>query len=197
MNFRLLPIFGFLFLAGCNVIPPPQADATRTYVLAAPAAPAAGATAPGALRIGLRSVDLAGYLRTDDLVVRRGPNELSLNDYARWGEPLDAGIARVLRARLLADPSVASVEGPRPEPTDPRDYDVSVEILHCEGGPDAASFAARIEIATPDGRVVARRVYVAPAEAWDGRDYARLAALLSGDVAGLGGVIASALPAGM
>ncbi len=57
--------------------------------------------------------------------------------------------------------------------------------------------ATFIDACPPDGRVVARRVYVAPAEAWDGRDYARLAALLSGDVAGLGGVIASALPAGM
>lgn len=196
MKFRLsLAALAGLALAGCNVLPQPQQDLTRYFVLTAPTRAAAGAGAPGALRLGLKQVELADYLQTRDIVVRSGPNELALQDYARWAEPLQAGIARALGARLLEDPGVASVATPPFPLGAARDYDVSVQILHCEGESGAALFAARVEIASAaDGRVVSRLVYVAPREKWNGSDYGRLAALLSDDVAGLGADILSALP---
>lgn len=194
---RLLPLLLLLALPGCNVIPPPQTDQTHYFVITASTPPSAGATAPGALRLRLKPVELAGYLRTPDIVVRRGPNQLDLHEFERWAEPLDAGILRALQSRLLADPGVASVTaapfvvGAQP------DYNVSVEILHCEGDGSSAQFAARVEISSAsDGLVVARRVYVAPASAWNGRDFGKLAALLSDDVSALGGTILAALPHG-
>ena len=58
-------------LGGCNIIPPPSADLTRYYVLTIPALRAAATTPKtGALRVGLRNVDLAPYLRKGLLVVR-------------------------------------------------------------------------------------------------------------------------------
>ena len=62
-----------------------------------------------------------------------GENEVEFRDYRRWAEPLDAGVARVLRARLLASPDVAQVYA-EPFPADQdRDFDVSVEVTQVRG----------------------------------------------------------------
>ena len=84
-----------LAVAGCNLIPPPAPDPTRYYVLTSPEPePAVTRVAQGSVRIGLRAVELAPYLRKGVLVVRHGENELVFDDFARWGEPLEAGIGR-------------------------------------------------------------------------------------------------------
>jgi len=200
--FALLPLSAAVLLAaGCNVVPAPEADMTRHYVLTSPV-PEPGPAA-GSLRLGFRSVELASYLGTRDIVLRNGTNELVLQDYARWAEPLEAGIGRILRMQLASAPAVGRVY-PQPFPLDgERDYDVSVSVLHCEGGTPAgmishptARFSAVFEISTvgTSPKVVARRAFTAPEAAWDGRDYARLAELLSEDVARLGRDIVAALP---
>jgi uncharacterized lipoprotein YmbA len=135
------------------------------------------------------------------VAVRRGSNELVLSDYARWAEPLDAAIARMLRGGLEASPAVARVF-PQPFPFDAeRDCDVSVRILRCEGAvePNGRAFArfdAEIEVtsAGPNPRLIARKTFAAPAAPWDGQDYSRLAALLGDDVAALGREAATLLP---
>jgi uncharacterized protein len=198
----LLVFAGCLAAGGCDglnsLIPPPQADPTRYFVLAATPAPAAAV--PGKIRVGLKSVELASYLKTHAMVVRSGSNEIIIEDFQRWAEPLGDGIARVLRARLLADPALGSVSlQPFAFDTE-RDYDVAVDVIHCEGATDSdgrsfARFAAVIEISTAGSnpRVVQRRVFAAPATAWNGRDFGQLAGLLSGDVDQLGREIVLAL----
>ena len=79
-------------MAGCNVVPPPQADPTRFYVLASPA-PAVPGGVTKLKRLNLRPVDVAAYLRSRPIVVRRGDNEVQFRDFARWGEPLEQGVA--------------------------------------------------------------------------------------------------------
>jgi len=219
-----IPLSAFLLplpflLAGCDFIPAPQADATRYYVLSGPvvssvitpgpAAANAGAASPAArmsaanrgLRLGLKRVELAGYLKTRSMVVRNGTNEVVLEDFQRWAEPLDEGIGRMVLARLLADPAVGRVL-PQPFPFDAeRDYDIAIEVIRCEGGTDgsgggAARFAAVVEITTAGSNplVVAHNIFAAPDAAWDGRDFGQLAALLGGDVAALSREIVSSLP---
>ncbi|HXQ82217.1 MAG TPA: PqiC family protein [Opitutaceae bacterium] len=178
-------------LAGCNVIPPAQEDATRYFILS-DTPPAGQAPAAGGLRIGLRRVTLEGYLDHRTIVVRTGANEVRFEDFRRWAEPLDAGVARVLRSSLLASPDVAQVYG-EPFPVDQeRDCDISVKIVRCEGaensaGKYVASLEATIEITAPGAaqRVVSRKLFTAPSESWDGSDFGRLASLLSKDVAAL------------
>jgi uncharacterized lipoprotein YmbA len=186
-------------LSGCNVAQPAQDDPTRYFVLSDPAGPAA-ATAGGA-RVGLKAVRLEGYLKHREMVVRSGENEVEFRDYRRWAEPLDAAIGRVLRARLLAAPEVAQVLS-EPFPLDQeRDLDVAVEVRRCEGfvtrSGFGAGFAATFEVATagPNPRVLARRTFVAPDAAWDGRDFDKLASLLSADASALGQEIAAAIAA--
>jgi hypothetical protein len=186
-------------VAGCNLVPPATEDPTRYYVLSDVPAPVAAAA--GTLRVGIRAVRLDGYLRRREMVVRTGANEVEFRDYRRWAEPLDGAIARVVRSALLASGAVAEAWIEPFPPDQERDYDVKIEITHCEGvapafGRAEASLAAVVEVWTAGGsphRVI-RRLFTAPAEAWDGRDFDRLAALLSTDLGALGRDIASALP---
>lgn len=193
-----------LFVAGCNLIPPPTPDPTRYYVLTGPTLRAAG-TQPvaGTLRLGLRNVELAPYLKKGSLVVRTGENEVRFPAEARWGDPLEMEILSLLRGQLLGAPTVGRVFV-QPFPFDePRDYDVSVRVIRCEGvesaggGKATVRFAATVEITTSGvaGEIVARRPFVAPEVAWDGKDYGRLAAELSNAVAALSREVVATLPA--
>jgi uncharacterized protein len=194
-------VAAFGLLAACNVVPPASDDPTRFFVLSDPSSSAPQAPAPGAVRVGLRAIRLESYLRKKEMVVRTGANEVEFRDYKRWAEPLETAVGRVLRLRLLEEPGVAQVLAD-PFPVDQeRDYDVSVDVRRCEGsveasGKDSASFSATIEITTadPSPHVIARKLFTAPAAAWDGRDYGQLASLLSADISALGQEIASDLP---
>jgi hypothetical protein len=158
--------------------------------------------AQGGLRIGLRTVRVESYLKNRPMVVRTAANAVTFEDYRRWAEPVDAAIGRVLRTRLVVAPGVAQVYT-EPFPFDQaRDFDVSIDVIRFEGalaapGKYVASEQAMIEISTPgaNSRVVARKLFVAPEQAWDGKDFDQLAALLTGDVADLGQEILSSLPA--
>lgn len=192
-----------VLLAACNVVPPAQDDPTRYFVLSdSPALPAQAAPAAGGLRIGLRSVRLEGYLKHREIVVRSGDNEVEFRDYRRWAEPLDAAVGRLLRGTLLASPGVAQVQAEPFSPDQDRDYDVSIEVRRLEGATGGAarfraSFSAMVEVSTAgaNAHVVSRKLFIAPDAAWDGRDYDRLASLLTADVAALGQEILSELPA--
>jgi uncharacterized lipoprotein YmbA len=98
-----------LLLAGClNLAPKP--DPTRFYLLA-PAADSvrSGVRMRGTATIGLREVELPGYLDQSQLVTRVGPNEVRFLETARWGEPLGAMITRVLAADLAASAGLDEV----------------------------------------------------------------------------------------
>jgi len=196
-------VIGLLaILAACNVVPPPQDDPTRYFVLSDPAGQAVQAPAAGAFRIGLKSVRLESYLKRREMVVRTGGNEVEFRDFRRWAEPLDAAIGRVVRMRLVGAPEVAQVYAEPFPPDQERDFDVSIDVRRCEGSQDpsgkfSASLSATIEISTAGAspRVVARKLFSAPAGAWDGRDFGQLASLLSVDAAALGQEVIADIPA--
>ena len=92
-------LLGLLGLtAGCSVLPEVQPDLTRYYVLT-PVAPAAeAAPAPERpRRISLRVTDMPAFLRGQLMKVRVAENEVRFVDEARWAEPLESGLARVMR----------------------------------------------------------------------------------------------------
>jgi uncharacterized lipoprotein YmbA len=194
-----------LLAAGCRILPAPQADAAHFYQIGVKyfANPeAAAAPRSGGLRLGLARVELPAYLQNRAMVIRHGETNVTYQQNHRWAEPLDEAVARIVRAKLLAWPSVATVS-PAPFPIEQtRDYDVTVRVLRCEGAMDGAGdsrsalFAASIEIARAgaDGAVVARKNFTLPT-AWDGKDFSALAGLLGQAVAALGDAVAAALPA--
>jgi uncharacterized lipoprotein YmbA len=143
------------------------------------------------------------------MVVRGRQGEIHYEENHRWAERLDEGVARLVREGLLSQPTVGMVY-PSPFPIDePRDFDVTVEIVRCEGrwdpaGGATAAFAATIEIyrAGGDHSVILRKTFSPPAAAWIAvkqasaqPDYGTLANLLGDEVNAMAKEIAAALPA--
>jgi len=179
-----------LGLSGCNLLPEPQPDNTRFYVLGD--ATSSAAPAANAPRVGLRRVDVPAYLKSKSIVTRRGNNELRYDDNARWAEPLEAGILRTLRDRLATSAAVSVY----PFPTQvERDFDVTVQVVSAEGRDDGVHFSATFEVMRArDSQVLVRRSFSAPVSAWNG-DPAQLANALSGAVGQLAQEIVGSLPA--
>jgi hypothetical protein len=199
----LCACLGALAAGGCKILPDATVDPTRYFVLdGPPATEPAVARIAGAHQLGLRSVELPGYLRNHkDMVVRTGANELRFEEFARWAEPLDSGLNRVLKERLLSMDTIGGVSTYPFSVDVRRDYDVAIRVLNCEGlsvGGKAgvARFAAAYDIIASGagGQVVARRIFTAPDQPWDGRDFGSLAKLLSDEMARLAIDIAANLP---
>lgn len=186
---------GWLSLAGCRLVPEPQADPTRFYVLAGPPAGSVGAAAAPVVQ--MRAIEVADYLKGRALVVRRGGNEIEFREYARWGEPLEAGVGRVLREELLARGAAGAVllPGIRREPGRAK-FELGLRVLAAEGGADGAvQFRVIWELlATADQSVAARGDFRAAGLRWDRTSEATLAAGLSEAVSALAGEIAASLP---
>jgi uncharacterized lipoprotein YmbA len=192
-----------LLLGGCKILPEATSDPTRYYVLSGPASAELLATKPaGTHQIGLRPVELPGYLRNHkDMVVRTSANELRFQEFALWAEPLEAGVNRVLKERLLSTETIGGVTTYPFSVDIKRDYDVVVRVLNCEGlvhgdKPGVARFAAAYDIIASGtgGQVVVRRTFTAPDQSWDGENFSALARLLSDDIAKLSEDIAANLP---
>jgi uncharacterized lipoprotein YmbA len=186
-----------LAFAGCSLLPEPQADATRFFVLSTSAAGTPVSASGNAPVVHVRSVELASYIRGRPLIVRRGDNEIEFRDFARWGEPLEAGIARVLREELLARGAARAVVIPGVRAAGPTaTFDLSLRVLACEGESDGGvNFRVVWQLSFADAKsVVAARGDFRPSDLkWDGKNEASLAAQLSRAVAGLAAEIAAAL----
>ena len=195
LRLLFLLLVGLAGLSGCSLIPDAASDPARFYLLAASTPPAAlNASAPS---VQVRSVELAAYLRGRPLMVRKGENEIEFRDFARWGEPLDQGVARVLREELLARGAARSVDvaGARRD-GGPADYGLIVRVLACEGaGKGDVQFRAVWELTRSgaDAMSTTRGDFRPGDLRWDGKSEASLVAQLSVAVSGLAGEIAAAL----
>lgn len=158
---RALLAVSILLGAGCN-LPQPQPDTTRHFTLS----PATAAPATAGVRVA--PVVLAGHLRTREMAVRVGDNEITYLDEVRWAEPLDEGITRTLQAGL------AGVAAERT---------VIVHVLRCEldraaGNSIQFSAAYTIRSGGAGGNPLKQGIFVASPRQWDGRDYATAVASL-------------------
>lgn len=174
----------------------PEKDPTRFYVLATttrtPTAPAAGAPA-----LQLREPELPAYLRERPLVVRRGDNQIEFREYARWGEPLDQGLTRVLREELLARGGVSAVLAPglRITAVTP-ELELRVRVLAAEGAEGGAVlFRVMWELSTTGEKreTVARGDFHPANLRWDGKTEAQIAARISDAIGALAGEISAAV----
>jgi uncharacterized protein len=94
-------LLGVLLVAGCASSPAP-----RYYRLLAQAEPAPAAAGPAVI---IGPFQLAEYLDRPQIVAQGDGNRVSIDDYARWAEPLDANLQAVVAAnvgRLLGSDQV-------------------------------------------------------------------------------------------
>lgn len=134
------------------------------------------------LAIGLRRLDLAPYLSTLAIVVRRADNEIVTTGFHRWAESPSAGLNRAVSGYLALAQGIRSVDvAPWPVRSE-HDYIVQLHVLRFEGvttatgaGEGSAQFLARWEIIHPsDGALAARGATDFRASDWAIDDYAGL-----------------------
>ena len=136
------PALALLLLAACSSVP-----ATRFYVLEPAGEAAAPASKPIAVNVG--PVDLAESLDRPWILRRLGAHEVDFDESARWGEPLAAGVARVLAedlARALGTERVGLVPGlEEPEVG----WRVTAQVLRFEVDGEEAVLEARWRLIAP------------------------------------------------
>jgi uncharacterized lipoprotein YmbA len=182
-----------IWLNSCS-LPQAQPDLTRFYILTAGAKEnATPASEP--TKVFLRAVNVPEFLRGRMFVVKTGENQVSFIDEARWAEPLEAGLHRVIAENLVR-------QGLRcvPRASEEHAFEITVWVKSCEGlaGKGAARLAARIEVTKTGAEptIVAHDDFVAEVAGWDGKDYGQLAAKLSEAAGELGERAAKLLPSG-
>jgi uncharacterized lipoprotein YmbA len=199
---RLLGICALLTGAGCFSLSRPTPP-LEEYVLGAGPRPAAAAPAKaaGGVTIGLRRLDLAPYLATTAIVVRRG-SRIVTSGFRRWGEEPAAGIMRAVAGSLGAAPAILAVDiAPWPAQA-PHDYLVQLHISHLEGVAAEDSTATQGEvhvmaswevIRSQDGALVARGETDRREPGWRVGDYRGLVARIDKGLTGLAGDVAACI----
>jgi uncharacterized lipoprotein YmbA len=81
-----------LFAAGCGTTKP-----ARFFQLNPDPPLARSEPVPGTPPWTLRNVRLPRYLDRSQMILRLSAHAISLDEYNRWAEPLDAGVTRLLR----------------------------------------------------------------------------------------------------
>ena len=131
-------------IAACVHVGPRQGEPWRLFALSPlHDAEQAGATGvsrgPAGPAIGVGPIHLPAYLDQDQIVTRISPNRLALSDDARWIEPLEGNMARVLAENLTqllqADRVTAHAWPGRERPT----YQLEIDVLSFEA--DTAGMA--------------------------------------------------------
>jgi uncharacterized lipoprotein YmbA len=162
----------------------------RQYVLGGSLGPVAGPSSSGKLAgksVGIRRLQLAPYLATPFILVRRGPNQITHSEFNRWGEDLDAGVPRAVSGYLRALAPFRTV-AVAPWPLQEKfDYLVQLRVLHFEGlapeepatGGGEVQVQAAWELINPqNGTVLARGTTDYRQPGWRVDDYAGLVKLL-------------------
>jgi uncharacterized lipoprotein YmbA len=177
-----------------------DAPALEQYVLSARTAPVARAPDASGMTIGLRRLDLAPYLATPSIVVRRGAHQIMVSDFHRWGEDLGEGINRTVASHLAAAASVRAVHV-APWPVGTRhDYLVQLHVTRFEGVADTLATEGHVQVLAsweiirpPEGAVVAQGGTDYRRSGWRVGDYAGLVMLLEGGLDVLAGDLVSCL----
>lgn len=165
-----------------------------TTQLAAPIAALDGVS------VGIRRLDLADYLASPAIVVRRGGHEVLTSDFHRWGEDPADGINRAVARHLTGAASFRAVDvAPWPVRT-PHDFLIQLHVTRFEGvvpaewsmtagtTTESAIGAAHVRasweiIRQTDETVLARGDTEHVEEGWTVGDYAALVALLDAGLA--------------
>jgi hypothetical protein len=167
---RLAAIATLITAQGCFSLSRPTAP-LEEYVLGAGAGSASAVTpAPtaargaGAVSVGLRRLDLAPYLATTAIVVRRG-SRIETSGFRRWAEDPNAGILRAVAGALSAAPTILAVDVAPWAVRVPHDYLVQLHVANLEGvaADDVLATTGEVRVSTTweiirtqDGSLVAR-----------------------------------------
>jgi len=163
MGRRLALLLSFALLAACGSTPP-----SEYYVLTA-----GGGGTPGGQRpaIGIAPVQVAAYLDRNRIVTSAAGSRLDIAATRRWGEPLAAGVQRVLRvnlARLTGSSNVQVFPWSGPPPA----FVVSVSLLSLDAGAGRAELVAQWRVSRGVEQASPRRITTLETSIRSGTDQA-------------------------
>jgi uncharacterized protein len=103
------------------------------------------------VRMTVGPVTVPDLVDKPQIVTRRAPNQVSVNEYSRWAEPLKENIARTLAAdlsRLLGADNVSVY----PQGQDVKAYQLRVDVMRFDSEPgDSVTLDALWTLRAPDG----------------------------------------------
>lgn len=187
-HIRVIPFVAIaltLALGGCFKLARTSPPVERYVVGGAVLTSLSAANDSTALSIGLRRLDLAPYLATLAIVVRRANNQIVTTGFHRWAESPTTGLNRAVSGYLTSAPGIRSVDvAPWPIRAE-HDYLVQIHVTRFEGveaqraGAGEAHLLSRWEIIRPqDGALMARGITDFRARDWNIDDYAGLVSRL-------------------
>lgn len=165
-----------LLAPGCSILPEPQADTVRYFTLSEPAQ--TGRSTEGVV---VRPVRLAGHLRNRSMAVRVSAHEVVYLEDVRWAEPLDEALTQVLRNRLRAVTTGATVV---------------VQVQRCElvrSDDNTVQLAATYAITPAGGGDAQSAVFSATPRKWEGGDSGAIIGLMREAAGELADTIAGAV----
>jgi uncharacterized protein len=172
----------------CSIVPAPEPDPSRFFVLSA-LSPTDASAAPspdtGKLTIGLGPITFPEYLRRREVVTRAASNRVELSATEYWAEPLEESFQRVLGEDIVTVLGTHQILTYPWYNTTPIDYQVQVDVRRFErDGSGAAELAATAVIKDAKGRVLASQQFDLSQGA-SGAGGAAAAAALSTDLGNL------------
>ena len=99
-SMQLATLLAVLVLAGCGSSPK-----ANFYTLGSDAPPPRAPAAPYRIAIGI--VTVPDLIDRPQIVTRTGANQVTIDEFARWAEPLQGEIPRVIAANLADARTVA------------------------------------------------------------------------------------------
>ena len=122
---------------------------------------ASGGSLAGGEAIGLLPVRLPDHLERPQLVLWAGPNELRVDEFLRWAEPLDAGVARTIAGNLSALlPRMRVVRAPWPAAATPRTrLSAELRVFGAQADGRVALEGEWTLVSGREERVLARRAF--------------------------------------
>jgi len=85
------------------------------------------------LAIGIGPVKIPEYLNQPDIVTRIAQNELRLDEFAKWAEPLEDNISRTLAKNLLSLLCIRRIAIFPWKAGTPIDYRIDVDVIQLDG----------------------------------------------------------------
>jgi uncharacterized lipoprotein YmbA len=143
------------FISACVNLGPSTSPATRFYLLESKIDASMPTQAGNRLKgvaVGIRPVGIPAYLDRSQLVTRLDGNELRVDEFSQWAEPLGDSISRVIEQNLHAlTASRQLYSSIQRHPSTP-DLLLSIDVLGFEGDATGkVTLNAAWRISRPDG----------------------------------------------
>ena len=120
------------WLAGCASSQQAQFY-TLSPVPAPPAAPLAGCS------VSVGPVSVPDVVDRQQIVVRTGPNQVTMDEFNRWASPLRGDIARVVAENLASMLGTPQITVFPQTPAAGADYRVAIDVLRFDSAPGGAA----------------------------------------------------------